>query len=62
MPEYQGNGYKCYLKKLDARNNCVVNTPPGKNLTAWSQGTYIQSLYCSYSCNNGNYTAAARHK
>lgn len=53
MPEFQGNGYKCYLNKLNARNNCVVNTPQGKNVTTWSEGTYIASLYCKNSCGNG---------
>jgi hypothetical protein len=50
MPEFNGCGYKCYLSRVNARNNCVVNTPAGKNPTASSAGVYIRALYCKNSC------------
>ena len=55
MPENNCCGYKCYLNKVNARNNCVINKPANKNITMSSTGVYVNSLYCSNSCgNNGN--------
>lgn len=55
MPEFNCGGYKCYLKKLNARANACNPPVPqnGGNLTASSQGVYISSLFCSNACNNG---------
>lgn len=51
MPEFEG-GYKCYLSKKSAANNCQVPTPAGKNVTYYNSNNYINRLYCTKSCSN----------
>lgn len=51
MPE-NNCGYKCYLNKLNSKNNCVMIKPADKNVTISSAGVYIKTLYCSNSCGN----------
>lgn len=50
MPENDFNSYQCYIAQKRNANNCVINTPSGKNVTCSSEGVYIQTLYCSNSC------------
>lgn len=52
MPENNCCGYKCYLNKVNARNNCIINKPANKNITMSSAGVYVNSLYCSNNCGN----------
>lgn len=55
MPEFQHNGYKCYLNRTCKRNNCVVSTPAGKNVTSSSAGVYVNTLYCKNNCGTAKF-------
>lgn len=50
MPENEFNSYTCYLANKSKQNNCVVNTPSGKNVTYFSSGFYTSKLYCRHHC------------